>query len=275
MTLFSERHGYLKPKDIIIRGQITEPIQNSICNWISTICKYNSEVIAFNYYEIEQHIWAYYFNQRMDTYDYRRDVIIEHILNEDVIWYEKLDLIEVFYRQLIQIKSKTPQYIYDCTELLNSEFERHNFAYRLIEGRFVEITSKEELESIEDALATQSDGVRTHLQTALQLLSASQGEPDYRNSIKESMSSVEQLCRSVTGKNTLGDALKHMKNKGVILNSVLRSAFEKLYGYTNNPDTGIRHALMDDSNTPTSAEAIYMLVTCSAFINYLNTKISV
>ena len=51
-----------------------------------------------------------------------------------------------------------------------------------------------------------------------------------------------------------------------------KSAFEKLYGYTNNPDTGIRHALIDDTNIPTSAEATYMLVTCSAFINYLNTK---
>jgi hypothetical protein len=30
--------------------------------------------------------------------------------------------------------------------------------------------------------------------------------------------------------------------------------------------------LMDDINIPTSAEATYMLVICSAFINYINMK---
>ena len=49
----------------------------------------------------------------------------------------------------------------------------------------------------------------------------------------------------------------------------------KLYAYTNQPDTGIRHALMDDDDTytPASEEALFMLVSCSSFINYLNIKL--
>jgi hypothetical protein len=81
------------------------------------------------------------------------------------------------------------------------------------------------------------------------------------------------LCRNVTNKNTLGKALNELEAKGITLNNTLKIAFDKLYGYTNNPDTGVRHALMEDTNAPTSAEAIYMLITCSAFINYLNTKL--
>ena len=55
---------------------------------------------------------------------------------------------------------------------------------------------------------------------------------------------------------------------------ILCLSFEKLYAYTNQPTTGIRHALMDSSGTyvPKAEEALFMLVSCSAFINYLNKK---
>ena len=32
MVLFSERYGYTKPSDVIIRERITPEIQNAICN---------------------------------------------------------------------------------------------------------------------------------------------------------------------------------------------------------------------------------------------------
>ncbi|OAV67399.1 hypothetical protein Barb6XT_01497 [Bacteroidales bacterium Barb6XT] len=63
-----------------------------------------------------------------------------------------------------------------------------------------------------------------------------------------------------------------MENKGITIPPVLRKSFEFLYGYTNDSSTGIRHALMDDSNVPDADEAIFMLVACSAFINYLTKK---
>lgn len=45
-----------------------------------------------------------------------------------------------------------------------------------------------------------------HLQEALEKLSPSKS--DYRNSIKESISAVECLCREITGESTLDKALK-------------------------------------------------------------------
>jgi hypothetical protein len=47
-------------------------------------------------------------------------------------------------------------------------------------------------------------------------------------------------------------------------------AFVKLYGYTSDAD-GIRHALMDESDLA-SEDAKFMLVLCSAFVNYLLAK---
>ncbi len=269
MKLFSERYGYLNPREVIVREQITGTILNAIINWLVLLYKNNTyKSYGFDYREIEQFVWVYFLNNRVDTFSNNEGIIKKHLLDENVTWFSKLDLIEVI---LECISSMSPDADL-CINHLNSEFERHNFAYRIVDCRFVEITSDEEIKSVEDAIGSSIDGVRIHLQTALKHLSASQGVPDYRNSIKESISAVECLCRNITGENTLGKALQQLESKGVSINSTLKSAFEKLYGYTNNADTGVRHALMDDANAPTSAEALYMLVTCSAFINYLNIK---
>jgi hypothetical protein len=96
-------------------------------------------------------------------------------------------------------------------------------------------------------------------------------KPDYRNSIKESISAVEALCRIVGGtpKATLGDALKQIETK-VKMHPALREAFGKLYGYTNEAE-GIRHSLLDEPNLRLE-DARYMVVTCSAFVNYVVSK---
>ncbi|MFH1639453.1 MAG: hypothetical protein ABIB93_03970 [Chloroflexota bacterium] len=99
--------------------------------------------------------------------------------------------------------------------------------------------------------------------------------PDYRNSIKESISAVEAICRAITGndKATLGEALKIIQEQGKLnLHTALKQAFSNLYGYTSDAE-GIRHALLDEPNL-NSEDALFMLVSCSAFINYLGSKAS-
>ena len=95
--------------------------------------------------------------------------------------------------------------------------------------------------------------------------------PDYRNSIKESISAVEAICAAITGdsKATLGEALKVIDSEAP-LHGALRSAIEKLYGYTSDAD-GIRHALMTETKLE-QEDAIFMLVACSAFVSYVIAK---
>lgn len=153
---------------------------------------------------------------------------------------------------------------------MNHHFKRLNFAYRIVNKEIVEITSEEEIKEIETTLSTSKDNIKIHLNNALELYSK-RPVADYRNSIKESISAVEAISRNITGENVLN--FKKMEEKGVFVPTVLRKAFECLYGYTNDKTTGIRHALMDDTNAPQAEEALFMLVSCSAFINYLNKKI--
>jgi len=53
---------------------------------------------------------------------------------------------------------------------------------------------------------------------------------------------------------------------------LLKRAFTALYGYTSDSG-GIRHSLLEEDIAVTMEDAKFMLVTCSAFINYLKSKI--
>ena len=140
--------------------------------------------------------------------------------------------------------------------------------YRLVGNRLVEITSDEEIAAIEDALVDAKRPFRTHIERALDLI-ADRKNPDYRNSIKESISAVEALVNALNGKKgTLGQALKKL---GVDTHPALEDAFAKLYAYTSDAN-GIRHALMEKESDLGFEDAKFMLVSCSAFVNYLLAK---
>ena len=154
-------------------------------------------------------------------------------------------------------------------EGFNKVLERENSAYRFVAGKVTPITSSNEIEEVEKAISgsDQYAGVRTHIQTSLGFLIDRQN-PDYRNSIKESISAVESLAKKLVGdeKATLGQALKVLEKKHH-LHPSLKTAFSALYGYTNDAD-GIRHSLMENDSQLTKADARFMLICCSAFINF-------
>lgn len=50
----------------------------------------------------------------------------------------------------------------------------------------------------------------------------------------------------------------------------METAFSKMYAYTGDAE-GIRHALMEETNLGFE-DAKFMLVSCSAFVNYLKAK---
>ena len=92
-----------------------------------------------------------------------------------------------------------------------------------------------------------------------------------RNSIKESISAVGVCCRKITGDSELDKAIMNLEKKGIVIPSMLKESMRKLYFFTNGKD-GIRHELLNDGNRIDKEEAYYMLVTCSAFVNYLIEK---
>jgi len=173
-------------------------------------------------------------------------------------WFAVYDLLEFL------IQSKVVNSTQGMSGPVNDILAKFNAAYRVVDNQIVEITDQNEIRAVEEGLIHPDTPVRTHLQTALSMLS-DRTKPDYRNSIKESISAVEAVCRLVTGdeKTTLGEALKKVND----LHPALSKAFSALYGFTSDAG-GVRHSLLDEPTT-TYEEAKFMLVSCSAFVSYL------
>jgi hypothetical protein len=202
---------------------------------------------------------AFRFGQRNSAYGILRENFFKSV------WWEVFNYLEFVLNHIPdgwkrQLKQEA-----------NSVLRAENSAYRIVGDRVIEISNETEIAEIETALDKRLLTVNAHLCTALDLLSDKQN-PDYRNSIKESISAVEAACQAISGreKATLGDCLKSIRDK-LQLHSAFEQALSKLYGYTSDAD-GIRHALTEGETSPSYADAKFMLVLCSAFVNYLWTK---
>ena len=153
--------------------------------------------------------------------------------------------------------------------MINNFLEEENADCRIVGDEIVPITDAHEVEAVESALDCSLRSVKQHLTRSVELLS-DRKNPDYRNSIKESISAVEAICQIISGKRkaTLPDCLKALKERKP-LHSAFEQALVKLYSYTSD-EGGIRHALSEDSSS--FADAKFMLVSSSGFINYALTK---
>ena len=275
---FSERYGYKPVREIIQKESIDDQLKNAlwsifhtyIWNRVSHSGAY-SRTKNSNVYSLIHTYWFNIFKQPTDTIPLNTSNSIKKIRDYFFYceWYEIYSIIEETYDHYpLSLNSRKEAFI----KSINNTLERENSAYRLIGNEVTPITSEQEIQSIEDALenTNQYSGVQQHLNQALKLMSDRQNS-DYRNSIKESISAVESICKIVTNedKATLGKALKTIEDKHG-LHPALKGSLSQLYGYTSDAN-GIRHAMLEESNL-SYIDAKFMLVACTNFINYLIEK---
>jgi hypothetical protein len=146
-------------------------------------------------------------------------------------------------------------------------------AYRVVDkDTITAITGGEEAQAISAALAATADeefvGVRAHLKNATQELRNGR----FPESVRESIHAVEAVVQVLEPEAAgFAAALSRLETR-LKLHGALKSGFASLYGFTSNAK-GIRHSLGDvpeaDVDEPL---AIYMLGTCSAFVNFLISK---
>jgi len=157
---------------------------------------------------------------------------------------------------------------------LNHLLERELSGYRFVSGFLTPISDKVEVDEIEAAVNQARGrgllGTHEHIRTALQQLGI-KPTPDYRNAIKEAISAIESIVKQISGQKSPGleGALKEL-SKHIEIHGALQSGFIKLYGYSSDED-GIRHPILDQSNVGFD-EAKFMIVACSAFVNFLISK---
>ncbi len=272
---FSERKGIKHFSDIVQIDDLNERTRNKIY----TITK-NVFDLANGYNEIEDYIIEYIYEELFSltkrdipremystnysyvkVFDQVYSVIIEEEYSDVFTFIE--GIIKCFYiidRSNCSMLNLKNNYI----ERIDYIFQSENVNYRIINEKITDIVDEQQISSIEETLNNPYKEVSRHYSKAIEQLYSLK---DFDNSIKESISSVEAMCQILTknSKATLGDALKLLKDK---IHPAMKSAFEKLYGYTSDAN-GIRHANGLGEGDSTFEEAKYMLISCSAFINYL------
>jgi len=216
-------------------------------------------------------LWSGFLKRPLDAIGIEAAPPAESIRN----WFSKASWFEIydFLEYCAQSTYFPPRddFIARC----NAALEQELAGYRFINKEITPITDASERSAIQSAIQSAEQrglvGVRTHLASALSKLSDRQS-PDYRNSIKESISAVESLCQLISQKSkaTLGDALRQLEQK-VTIHRALQNGFNSIYGYTSD-EGGIRHAMLDEARVEFE-DAKFMLVACSAFVNYLFQKV--
>lgn len=272
--LFSERYGY-KKAEMLKKNEMPDSLRTAIWNVFykfifSKIGYPKAQFLSDRYdplpYRFLDKIYDEFFRQDLQTFDTipsHQKVKCVHDLHNNLKWYEVYDLIEFVIANMSN--KDTLNLIWGG---ISRVIEEEKTQFRIVNGLIVPLTSDEEIKEIENALniPNKYKAVRKHLAKALELFSK-RPEADYENSIKESISAVDLLVQIILGKEgTLGKLVD-----GLDIHPALKKAFSNLYGWTSD-DAGIRHPKFKEPLSCGEPEARYMLITCSAFINYLTAK---
>ncbi|SDO98918.1 hypothetical protein SAMN04487788_1695 [Microbacterium testaceum StLB037] len=276
MAGFAERLGHRHARSLVQSEDLDQETRIELWNVITRLrhqideAKYESNFDDDTEANLLADIWTSELHQPLDEIgqtDSTWGAIKHHILRAE--WYDVLDLTEAIAKSLERHQTFWTSGLFSAlTDSCNRSFERFLVGYRFIGLEVTPIDSTVEAQAVTEAqeAAAQLAGARHALNRAVELL-ADRQVPDYPNSMKESVSAVEAVVRTITGARTLGAGLQALEGSGVKLHPALKEAWSKMYGYTSD-GSGIRHGGLEAAEVD-QALAKYFLVTCSAFVSYL------
>lgn len=268
---FSERVGLKPMREAYQIDSVDAPLLNGIWNVLYT--EFLKKMDTYNQNDQSAHlvariVWCDYYkniiNSLEDCPARTFNKVLQIALKNDP-WYSIYDFCDYIVSVLIDNRA--------IIKSLNDVLVLEKSGYRFVSGQLVPITNELELSSLDQSTALKGvmAPVANHLSKALELLS-NRSNPDFRNSIKESILSVEAVCNIVCGTSVeLGKALLAVEQKGIITHGAITKAFRSLYGFTSDAE-GIRHALLETSAGLDLDDAKFMLVSCSAFVNLIASR---
>jgi len=269
---FSEREGFVPAKVELAKDEMPEALWNGLWDVVATHF-FSRKKYWFEDRDFEsfcKRLWFNHFKETMDqipTYPGDAVKVIKRKSTEEP-FFLIYDLIEFCLEDASDNKIE----LFDI-KVVNARFNavliRERAAYRIVGMEVTPISDPIEAKEVEEAQLSECAGVAQHIRSATILLSDRE-KPDFRNSMKESISAVEAAVRHVVDKKTAGVKPVRQVADQYRLHPALIDGFDKLYAYTSDAD-GIRHSMMDSPNLSFD-DAKYMLVSCSAFANYLIAK---
>ncbi len=195
---------------------------------------------------------------------------------KECAWTEFYDFVELVGKLLIKVDDEIPFdstfHFGDYQAKVNALLQEDRIGWRLNnKSELYRQHPKAVAERIVSTESLLSDGfaaARTHYQKAHQYLY--QHPIDEANSIKEIVSAVESIARTIDPKaSTLGDAIKRARKASRIPDQVL-DILEKFYAYANGAPL-VRHGHVN-AKGPELADAELAFFTGIAFARYLIDK---
>ena len=285
---FSERHGHTQPQPMQREG-VNQGLLNVLWNVLCRTVYISPAKVEWLLSSGENRylLWCGFMKKREDDFvfdiyhdnaprygDARKDKFAKLIRDEYFEfskdnWFRVFDFLEFLINKgkflRIQKHGTEDWLLCDRNRFvaeLNYELELENSAYRIVGGLFTEITSEQEMAEIETALQIPFDSAKSHLEQALVLFSNRQ-DPDYKNSISESINALESIAKEIIGKEKSLNAL----TQELKLHPNLTNALNEFYDWTSKD--GIRHGKSGKPLSVNQGTARFMLVICSAFVNYI------
>lgn len=265
---FSQRQGITPVNQAIQIKSINQDLRNSLWNVLSKELFFDySYSLGFMLGDIREgdagqliiEIWSDFFKLSLDSLPDNKSDAVKKISDffQRAHWYQVYDFIEFVVNSVNWLA---------LDGHFNTILIRESAGYRFIDGVLTDIVDPKEIKELEYAIKDNKfPGSGKHLKRALELMSDREN-PDYRNSIKESISAIESIAKEITGKPkaTLGEAFKN-KPLSEKIHPALRQSFLSLYGYTSD-EGGIRHAMLDEPHLDAD-DARFFLLSCTSFIN--------
>jgi hypothetical protein len=273
--LFSKRYNY-QEKKLKKLDEIDEAVKNRIWNLFLKLVESMRKVVGDDRLIVK--IWDEFFKGRIDelkllsmSYLGRGEIKYQTSSIKDKFfqleWYRYYDFLE--YLMKIEMLQAFRSII---AEEANKIFEEENIECKIINNLVVPIIAEEEIKEIEAAqkISDRYSVVKIHLQKAIESY-AKRPQPDYKNSIKESISAIEALARIITNNPSadLGDLTKQLP-----IHPAFKDGLNKIYGWTSD-EGGIRHSHKDYQYQYLESgedEARFMLVLAHTFVNYIIKK---
>lgn len=272
MVSFAQRMGLRPIRSLVQTDALDDETRTELWNITLFLMRQLAEKDAYQktHDAVVGALWCWEFKKARDEQPSSQTVwslVKQHILKNE--WFDALDLIEATIGYAKRFEDwHTQDVLPVAVDLYNNVFETNLVGYRFIDFKIMPLDNEVDVEAVANAITSSGDfaGARRHLKRASELLS-DRTDPDYPNSIKESISAVEAVVRKITHEGTLGAGLKKLQAAGITIHPSLGIAWSKMYGWTSDAN-GIRHAAVDPADAD-QAIAKYTLITCSAFVSYL------
>jgi AbiJ N-terminal domain 4 len=279
MALFSQRQGYVRPKEIVYRDELPRRTPAAHHRYPAALIQraflWERIEALFNPYGIDDWPPPGEPITILKEEDHPTFVAAQRILLR-CEWFRLYDLIEDLYSQLdfhdIELRNEDEDFqSYPFQQSLNEYFEYAGIGWQLVGGNVIMRGDEPFQRTVQIAPDDLKAGGRItateRIDSAIRSLSL-RPKPDFSAAVERATNAMECVLHDITGANkhmTLGDYLSQRPD---LFPGHLRKTIEGVWAYACN--SGARHG--KENVEPPREEAEFIVGIAAAFTTYLNRK---